>query len=54
MTKEELEDFIRNNLTLETKTERLGYGMGNQVKVFLKLNNEAISEIYLDIPEELE
>ena len=54
MTKEELEDFIRNNLTLETKTERLSYGMGNHVKVFLKLNNEIISEVYLDIPQEKE
>ncbi len=49
---EVIKQYLRDNLRVDSRTERPMYGMGGHVTVILTLEGEQISETYLEIPKE--
>ena len=47
MNEQDVKDYILNNLTLEITEESFGFN-GSHVKIKLMLENEVISEDYID------
>lgn len=51
MNEKEIDEYLKNNLSLDVDKCRASYGGYDYLKIELKLKNETISTIYIDIDE---
>ncbi len=51
MTKEEIKQFIKDNLSIQIEVDKGCYGSRNDLTVKLILDEECISEAYIDVPK---